>query len=152
MLIRNYRPSDCREIIDLFYNTVHLINAKDYTQEQLEAWANKDINLEQWNIRLQSHYCLVACIDDVIVGFGDIDNTGYLDHLYVHAHYQRQGIASALCDRLEATTTSSSITTHASITARPFFEKRGYKVVIEQLVNRCGVYLTNYVMEKLINR
>lgn len=39
-------------------------------------------------------------------------------------------------------------TTHASITARPFFEKRGYRVVRAQQVERQGLYLTNYVMEK----
>ena len=40
------------------------------------------------------------------------------------------------------------VTTHASITARPFFEKRGYRVVKEQQVERHGVLLTNFVMEK----
>ena len=40
------------------------------------------------------------------------------------------------------------IITHASITARPFFEKRGYRVVKEQQVNRQGILLINYVMEK----
>ena len=40
------------------------------------------------------------------------------------------------------------VTTHASITARPFFEKRGYHVVKEQQVERRGVVLINYVMIK----
>lgn len=41
-----------------------------------------------------------------------------------------------------------SITTHASITANPFFEKRGYQVAKEQQVERQGIFLTNYVMIK----
>ena len=40
------------------------------------------------------------------------------------------------------------ITTYASITAKPFFEKRGYKVVKERQVERQGIFLTNYVMIK----
>ena len=40
------------------------------------------------------------------------------------------------------------VVTHASITARPFFEKRGYRVVKEQQVERNGVFLTNFVMVK----
>jgi putative acetyltransferase len=40
------------------------------------------------------------------------------------------------------------IVTHASVTARPFFEKRGYKVVKEQQVERQGIFLTNFVMIK----
>ena len=84
---------------------------------------------------------------DTIIGFGDIDKTGYLDRLYVHADYQKKGAAAAICSRLEQAV-SGKITTHASITARPFFEKRGYRVVREQQVERKGVFLTNFVMEK----
>ena len=43
---------------------------------------------------------------------------------------------------------SGPVTTHASITARPFFEARGYRVVRQQQVERQGVALTNFVMEK----
>ena len=82
------------------------------------------------------------------VVFGDIDKTGYLDMLFVHKDFQGQGIASAICDRLEETITTDKITTHASITAKPFFEKRGYKTVKEQQVIRNVIQLTNYVMEK----
>ena len=82
-----------------------------------------------------------------MVGFGDMDRSGYLDRLYVHKDYQRQGIATAICDRLEREVTVGKITTHASITAKPFFQKRGYEVIKEQQVIRGGVALTNYVME-----
>lgn len=41
MLIREYQPSDGKEITELFYNTVHTVNAKDYTKEQLDVWANR---------------------------------------------------------------------------------------------------------------
>lgn len=33
MIIREYQPTDCEEIAQLFYNTIHTINAKDYTKE-----------------------------------------------------------------------------------------------------------------------
>jgi len=29
MIIRKYQPSDCKELTELFYNTVHNVNAKD---------------------------------------------------------------------------------------------------------------------------
>ena len=47
MIIRKYKSSDCNEIVQLFYNTVHKINAKDYTKEQLNAWATGKIDLEK---------------------------------------------------------------------------------------------------------
>ena len=147
MIIRKYQPSDCKELTELFYNTVHNINAKDYTKEQLDVWATGKVDLEKWNESLQEHFSVVAVDDEIIVGFGDIDKTGYLDRLFVHASYQRKGIATATCNQLEQTV-QGDITTHASITAKPFFEKRGYKIVKEQQVERQGIFLTNFCMKK----
>ncbi len=147
MVIRTYLPSDCRELAGLFYNTVHTVNAKDYTKEQLDVWAAGIVDFEKWNQSFEEHYSLVAIDNEVIVGFGDIDKTGYIDRLFVHSDYQRKGIAAAICNQLEKAV-QGNIVTHASITARPFFEKRGYKVVKEQQVERQGIFLTNFIMEK----
>ena len=147
MQLRRYKQSDCRELAELFYNTVHTVNAADYNNEQLNAWATGHVDLEAWNKSLLEHYSIVAVGNGIIVGFGDIDQTGYLDRLYVHADYQGRGIATAICNKLEQSV-SGKIVTHASVTAKPFFEKRGYKVIKEQSVERHGVFLTNFVMEK----
>lgn len=147
MKIRNYKPSDCKEMAELFYHTIHTVNAKDYTEEQLNVWATGQVDLEKWNQSFLEHYSIVAVDGDRITGFGDIDETGYLDRLYVHADHQNQCVATAICDALEQTA-PGNITTHASITARPFFEKRGYKIIKEQQVERQGIFLTNFVMEK----
>lgn len=147
MKIRSYKSSDCEEIIKLFYNTVHKINSKDYTEQQLNVWAPKNNDLEKWNNSLLEHFSIVAVKNNIIVGFGDIDKTGYLDRLYVHADYQGQGIATAICNELEKNI-NGKITTHASITAKTFFEKRYYKVIKEQFVKRQGIFLKNFIMEK----
>lgn len=147
MELRRYQQSDCEELTELFYNTVHTVNAKDYTKEQLDVWATGQADLAKWNQSLQEHYSVVAVENGVIVGFGDIDKTGYLDRLYVHADYQGREIATAICNQLERAV-QGDITTHASITAKPFFEKRGYKVVKEQQVERQGILLANFVMKK----
>ena len=60
-----------------------------------------------------------------IVGFEDMNGNGYLDRLYVHKDYQGQGVASAICDELERFAAGKTITTHASITAKPFFHHSG---------------------------
>ena len=158
MEIRAYRQEDIKEIAELFYNTVHTVNAADYTEKQLDAWADGNIDLSAWNRSFQEHMTLVAVMPSdkangtqQIVGFADMDSTGYLDRLYVHRDFQRHGIASELCDRLEQAVDAEEFTTHASITAKPFFEKRGYQVVQEQQVERKGVLLTNYVMKKSAN-
>lgn len=151
--LRPYSPADITAVTGLFYNTVHTVNRRDYTDIQLDAWADGNIDLDKWNSSFQSNITVIAEIaeaNSIIVGFGDITHDGYLDRLYVHKDYQHIGIATAICDYLESRTDSDKIITHASITARPFFEKRGYVAVKEQQVIRHNVALTNYIMEKQI--
>ena len=148
MILRRYQSSDCQNLIELFRETVHTINRNDYTRVQCDAWAPADIDVGQWDLRLSAHLTLVAVENGTVVGFADMDETGYLDHLYIRAGCQRRGIATALCDALESAIRKNVYTTHASITALPFFEDRGYTVVKEQHVERCGIVLKIFLMEK----
>lgn len=94
----------------------------------------------------------MAVEGETIVGFADMDGSGYLDRLYVHRDFQRRGVATTLCDTLEAATAAETFTTHASRTARPFFECRGWRVIRERTVFRRSVALNNFVMEKFCVR
>ena len=148
MEVRKYKSADIKEILQLFYDTVHSVNVKDYTQEQVDVWATGDENVEEWDQSLLSHHSYVAVENGLIVGFGDIDETGYLDRLFVHKDYQKRGIATALCNKLESLIDWDCVTVEASITAKSFFEKRNYVVVQEQQVERNGILLKNYIMQK----
>jgi putative acetyltransferase len=155
MIIRKYRPSDCPIMAKLFYDTVHTVNAKDYTEEQINAWATGNVDLDEWNQSFTGHYTLVAEINGEIAGFADMDDKGYLDKLYVHKDFQRRGIATALVKELERNAQKAGVhtfITYASITAKPFFEKIGYTVKAENQVVRNGVILVNYKMVKAVNR
>jgi len=106
----------------------------------LPVFAVKEVSL--WN------NTVVAEQNGIVVGFGDMEESGYLDRLYVHKDHQRQGVATAICDALESASTAGTFTTHASITARPFFERRGYTVITKRQVERRGILLTNFAMKK----
>lgn len=90
MILRKYINSDCEQLAKLFFKTVHSVNAKDYTKEQLDVWATGKVDLKDWDKSFMEHYTVVAIENNKIVGFGDIDKTGYLDRLYVHANYQEK--------------------------------------------------------------
>jgi len=151
--IRAYQFNDCKEITQLFYNTVHSVNIKDYAKAQLDVWATGTVDITIWNKSLMQNHTVVCENDEIIVGFGDLDNTGYFDRLYVHKDYLGKGIATAIANDIENYAIKneiSLITTHASITAKHFFEQRGYKLIKEQQVERKGIKLTNFVMGKII--
>lgn len=84
---------------------------------------------------------------------GSVTDEGYVDVLYVHDQHQREGIAAHLMDKLEAYAArqhAEVLTTNASITARGFFERRGYRVVREQSNKLGDQRLINYRMEKAL--
>lgn len=151
MEIRKYQNTDFDDIAKLFYNTVHSVNLKDYDKGQVDVWATGKIDQSRWNKSLLENYSIVAIEGKQIVGFGDIDKTNYIDRLYVHKDFQSRGVATTICDELEKQANGDRITVHASITAKHFFGKRGYKVLREQQVELSGIFLTNYVMEKQSN-
>lgn len=150
--LRPYVPADTGEILRLFYGTVHAVNARDYTPEQLDAWAPECPDAARWEQTLSAHRSYIAEEGGNIVGFADLDvPEAYFDRLYVHRDCQRRGIAALLADRIEADAAAEGIAVlkvAASVTARPFFEKRGYRLVKAQQVERRGVLLPNFVMEK----
>ena len=153
MKLREYHSEDCKEIVKLFYDTVHSVNSIDYTESQINAWASKDIDLLKWDNKLSNNYSVVADKDNIIVGFGDVDSTGYFDHLYVNKDYQRIGIATLIADEIEGYVYRHGIkiiTTDASITAKPFFEKRKYIVQKAQIVDVRGQLLNNFKMQKIL--
>lgn len=146
MIIRKYITEDFKSVSALFYETVHAVNAKDYSEKQLAAWTESSDSLRARKDDLLNQHTLIAEISGLIVGFGSVDKSGCLDLLYVHKDYQNQGVGAALCNELEKG--FSVIKTFASVTAKPFFESRGYVVVKEQEVERLGVKLKNFEMQK----
>lgn len=84
ILFRQYRETDCPAMAQLFYDTVHTVNIKDYTQKQVEAWADGNVDIRVWHESFLSHHTVVAEKGGMLVGFGDMAADGYLDRLYVH--------------------------------------------------------------------
>lgn len=142
-VIRPYRAADLPAVAELFYRTVHTVNAADYTPQQLRAWAPSEDSLCADEERFLRQNTLVAEDGGELVGFASMEGE-CLDMLYVRADRLHEGIASALCDALEDG--AASVTVYASLTARPFFEKRGYSIVRENTVLRRGIPLTNFLM------
>ncbi|MBB3526826.1 putative acetyltransferase [Rhizobium sp. BK456] len=151
VLIRPYAPSDADATIEIFLRAIREVSSKDYSPAQIEAWAKvEDRGL--WAERRISRPAWVAEIDGVPVGFSDLTGDGCLDMMFVHPEFQGLGIASLLLSRVEEQALKlgfKRIYTEASRTARPFFERKGFRVIARQTVEKRGQSLENFLMEKL---
>lgn len=153
MVVRDYRPSDTSEIQALFYNTVQQVNSRDYNPQQIEVWSSTAQQTEFWTTRLVSSFVYVAEQDGKIIGFANLEPSGHLDCFYCHHQYQGLGVGTALLSQIEqiaAATNMTRLFTEASITAQPFFQRRGFHVVRSQDVERQGVRFRQFVMEKVL--
>ena len=152
LTIREATQGDAEAMAALFYHTIRRINSRDYGPAQIDAWAGAAPDPNKWRARLGTRPTLVACLDGVLVGFSEFEPDGHIDTLYVHHAYQGRGIASRLLERIEREAASLGVRrlyTEASITARPFFERRGFAVVEAQQVRYRDAVFTNYKMEKI---
>jgi len=148
--ILDYEESMLDEMMQLFYDTVHTVNAKDYRKDQLNGWAPLKTDKRFWEQRLKKNICKVAFLDGVMVGFTELVDK-HVDTLYVHKDFQRRKVAASLIDeilQIAEEKNLSVLTTEASITARSFFEAFGFRVtyVKKKLYN--GKDFTNFKMTK----
>jgi putative acetyltransferase len=151
--IRDYHLEDAKALMDIFYNTIHKVNIKDYNQSQVDAWAPKsNLKLEDWKKRFSRTYPIIATVDEKIVGFAEFKSNGYIDCFYIHHEWIGRGIGKALMEEIFIRAKKNNIKrifVDVSITAKPFFEKMGFSVLREQIIIRKGVELKNYPMEKI---
>jgi putative acetyltransferase len=155
MKIRRADLKDIEAISKLYYDTIVTVNNKDYNDEQILAWSATASNEEGWVRRIEEQDFYVAIIDNKIVGFASIDNTGYLDLLYVHKDYQRQGIGSKLLQEMEKIAHElelKEVSVQSSFTAKPFFETHGFKVTGEKNKLVGSVPFTNPIMVKKLKQ
>src|SRR4249920_2423186 len=107
--IRNAGLSDLDNLQKLFRKSVLSISANFYSDEQRNAWASAADDKEKWKKKFESQKFFIAESAETILGFGSIDNGGYLDFLYVHPDFQRRGVATAILRFIEAHAISRSI-------------------------------------------
>jgi putative acetyltransferase len=149
-MVREYKASDLDAIVALFGRSVREIASRDYTPDQISVWAPQAPDLSAWADRLSKGAVFVYEVDQNVVGFARVEEIGYVDLLYVHPEFQRQGIARALFKQVLAWAFRQGvkrIISDVSITARPFFEHEGFHVVRSQVVQRQGVSFHNFQME-----
>ena len=153
MNIRIAQLTDVDIIRQLFQETIETVNQKDYNAAQIRIWAAGAQRIANWQQKVREQYFIIAEQDDIIIGFASIETNGYIDFMYIHKDYQNQGIATSLLKDLESKAISialAKVWANVSITARPFFKKRGFEITNISIKRIDNIEFENAVMEKSI--
>ena len=129
--IRRATAGDAEAVYEIVLRALRETNARDYPAsviDRLVLTLPKGVasTLEEW-------HAYVAVVDGRIVGTGSL-NSNTVRAVFVHPDYQGRGIGTKLMDAVENAAKVQSVNTlsvQSSITAQPFYVKRGFKVVRE---------------------
>lgn len=149
--IRHYRNGEEPGLFESYYSAIHLIACRNYTPEQLRAWAPCDFDMDLWCRRIRAIDPFVAELEGKIVGYADLQPSGYIDHFFVSGTHPHQGIDTQLMRHLLNLANVQGIcelTSDVSLTAQPFFRRFGFSVVEQRFPERRGVVLPNAFMRR----
>ncbi|OSP55482.1 GNAT family N-acetyltransferase [Pseudoruegeria sp. SK021] len=149
--IRPFEPADAPELLLVFQRSVQEGAASAYDAAQRHAWASAVTASPVWTRRLGDQITVVAQHPDGLIGFMTLGYDGHLDLAYVRPDWMGKGIAARLHDRLLARAEDHNmtrLTTEASLLARRFFLRQGWRELARQEVQRGAVSLTNFRMDK----
>jgi putative acetyltransferase len=153
--IRRYRPGEEGSLFDVYFTAIHLVASRDYTAEQVQAWAPPDLDMALWQKKIRGINPFVAVLNDEPVGYADVQSNGYIDHFFVSGNHSRRGIGSILMTRILEEASSlglCALTSDVSRTAQPFFARFGFAIVEQRRPEVRGIVIPNALMSRKLER
>ena len=131
VVTRRATAGDAEAVYEIVLRALRETNARDYPAsviDRLVLTLPKGVasKLEEW-------HAYVAVVDGRIVGTASL-NDRTVRAVFVHPDYQGRGIGTELMNSVEnaaSVQSESTLSVQSSITAQPFYAKRGFKVVRE---------------------
>ena len=149
--LRPFLPTDAPLLAQIFRDAIAELAGEDYDEAQLAAWIGCADDETRFAQQLAASLVIVATIEGGPVGFVSLKGSDHIDMLYVHPAVAHEGIGTMLCDAIEKLARARGATrlsVDASDTARPLFDKRGFKALHRQTVALGAEWLGNTRMEK----
>ncbi|MEM8797438.1 MAG: GNAT family N-acetyltransferase [Pseudomonadota bacterium] len=153
MIIRPFKTRDATALSEIFHASVHVIGSRNYSTQQVNAWSPHPVSEEAFVARVSDGRSVYVAVDENYkpIGFIELENDGHIDCFYCDPSVVGTGVGSALYDHLEKAAFAlelDRLDVAASEAAKPFFRGKGFHLVRRQNVERNGVPLHNYLMEK----
>lgn len=151
MKVRRYREGDEPALLQVFFSSIRDIASRDYTPEQIAAWASEDRDPQLWASRIRQLQPFIVEVEGEIAGYADVQPNGYIDHFFVSGKYPKQGIGTLMMNAIHVEANRlglNELTSNVSKTAEGFFLRHGFHVVERGFPVRRGVTLQNALMRK----
>lgn len=151
MRIREFIPGEEESLREVFFTSVHRLASTHYSAPQLNAWAPLEYEKAEWSARVKALRPWVAENAGVVVGYADLQASGYIDHFFVHGAHGQSGIGTQLMSHLHSIALHLGVPTlHSDVSrnAEAFFARWGFQVEQRQSVVVRGVELANSRMRK----
>lgn len=136
MLIRRARHSDASDIITAHVRSIREICSKDYTSEQIEAWAGRYSNTGHWCDSMDRDYVWVIEHENKIQGFGHLalmdEFLGEVMGLYFTPELKGKGMGKKIFHIILEEAKSHAlreVQLLSTLTARTFYERFGFEEI-----------------------
>jgi putative acetyltransferase len=149
--LRPYLPADAQRCVAIFRASIDETTEDDYSDDQRVAWKSGADDVTAFAARLGGSLTLLATIEGNIVGFASLKGADSIDLLYVDPAFSRRGVGGALIGaltRLAEARGATRLTSDASDTAKPLFERQGFVGERRNLIMIDDQWLGNTTMSK----
>lgn len=147
--------NDAEAMSRVYRRSVRRLGARDYTPEQVEAWASRGPDAARFRQKIGDgrQGWVAVNSEGRVCGFVDLEADGHVDFLYVDPEHAGQGVAGRLLAEVERAARSAGLTrlyVEASETARPVFQRHGYIASKRREFEIGQVAIHNYAMERTL--
>lgn len=157
-IVRKANPDDAEGIIGAHISSIREVCSKDYTLEQIEAWAGRKFKAELWRQTIERDHVWVAESESKIMGFSQLAIMDQ-DHAEVMGLYL---MPLALGHSLGKTMLRemlnvcriqkiSSVSLYATLTAADFYQKHGFLKQAPTSIEMQGVAIPCIPMTMIIS-
>ena len=147
IIIRLAKPEDAEVIVDIQYNAIRILSAKDYNCRQLNALLrSKSFQ------RKSKEIIFVAEVNHQVVGFASLIypfNT--VGGIFVSPVFARKGVGTKLLQRLEQEAIANNIPVlwvSSSLTGYPFYQANSYRTIVRTNFPLYSTYIPVIQMKK----
>ena len=151
--LREFRIGDELCLRRVFESAIHDVAIRDYSQAEVDAWAPRQFDPDQWASRVQGIAPFVVERHGEIVAYADVQSSGYIDHFFVAAAANGLGVGRKLMERIHERARElavNELTSEVSRTAQPFYMHFGFELVDRHIKEVRGVDLEYAAMKKVL--